>query len=86
MNKQREVMYGDRRRVVQGEDLKERIMGMMSQVITEILDVYANETIFPEEWDLRGLAGRLNQTFLFHPLSDLLIWKRRPARSFSTLS
>ena len=66
MNKQREVMYDDRRRVVQGENLKDRIMEMMSQVITEILDVYANETVFQEEWDLRGLAGRLNQTFMFH--------------------
>jgi len=63
MNKQREVIYGDRRKVVQGEDLKDRIMEMMSEVVTETLDIYANEKTFQEEWDLRGLADGLNQTF-----------------------
>ena len=67
MNKQREVIYGDRRKVVQGESLRERILEMMSEVAREILDVYTNEQIFQEEWDLRALSDRLNQTFVFRP-------------------
>ncbi|NLA06673.1 MAG: preprotein translocase subunit SecA, partial [Firmicutes bacterium] len=67
MNKQREVIYDDRRKVVQGKDLRNRIMEMMSEVVREILDIYANEKIFQEEWDLRGLADKLNQTFMLRP-------------------
>jgi preprotein translocase subunit SecA len=67
MNKQREVIYGDRRKVVEGQDLKDRILEMMSEVAGEILDIYANEHIFQEEWDLCALSDRLNQTFVFRP-------------------
>ncbi len=67
MNKQREVIYSDRRKVVEGEGLKERILEMMSEVVGEILDVYANEQIFQEEWDLAALSDRLNHTFVLRP-------------------
>ncbi|MEW5865609.1 MAG: preprotein translocase subunit SecA [Bacillota bacterium] len=65
MNKQREVIYADRRRVLRGENLKERIMEMIAQVARGILDTYANEKVFQEEWDLDGLADRVNQVFAF---------------------
>ncbi|MEW6228712.1 MAG: preprotein translocase subunit SecA [Bacillota bacterium] len=65
MNKQREVIYGDRRRVLRGENLKERIMEMIAQVARGILDTYANEKVFQEEWDLDGLADRVNRVFAF---------------------
>jgi preprotein translocase subunit SecA len=71
MNKQREVIYSDRRKVVEGEGLKERILEMMSEVVGEILDVYANEQIFQEEWDLAALSDRLNHTFVLRPFIDV---------------
>jgi preprotein translocase subunit SecA len=63
MNKQREVIYRDRRMILRGEDLRGRIMQMISQVAKGILDTYANEKVFQEEWDLDGLADRVNRTF-----------------------
>ena len=70
MNKQREVIYRDRRMVLSGENLKDRIMEMIAQVVRGILDIYANEKVFQEEWDLDGLVDRVNRTFA--PASSLV--------------
>ena len=67
MNKQREVIYGDRRKVVRGEGLRDRIIGMMSDVATEILNLYAGEHVFQEDWDLQMLADKLHQIFTLQP-------------------
>lgn len=55
MNQQRELIYSQRREVLQGENLKESILEMMEKIIDECLDLYANEKIHFEEWDLKGL-------------------------------
>ncbi len=80
MNKQREVIYSDRRRVLRGENLKERVMEMIAEVTREMLDTYANEKVFQEEWDLAGLAERASRAFAFAvPLSqEDLAGLRRP--------
>ncbi|MCL5959760.1 MAG: preprotein translocase subunit SecA, partial [Chloroflexi bacterium] len=58
MNKQREVIYGDRRKILEGEDFKERIKDMISQEITAVVAAHtaADEA---DEWDLAGLANAL---------------------------
>jgi len=82
MNKQREVIYRDRRMVLRGENLKDRIMEMIAQVVRGILDIYANEKVFQEEWDLDGLVDRVNRTFaLASPVTvtrESLAGLRRP--------
>ncbi|NLG80635.1 MAG: preprotein translocase subunit SecA [Firmicutes bacterium] len=82
MNKQREVIYRDRRMVLRGENLKDRIMEMIAQVARGILDIYANEKVFQEEWDLDGLVDRVNRTFaLASPVTvtrESLAGLRRP--------
>ena len=55
MNPQREVMYGERRKILFGENLRENIMGMVKHIIRAEMDQYANAQLYPEEWQLDGL-------------------------------
>ena len=55
MNQQREVMYGERRKILMGENLKDNILSMVNHIIKTEMDQYANEKFYPEEWTLDGL-------------------------------
>ncbi|WEV27507.1 preprotein translocase subunit SecA [Streptomyces sp. 71268] len=62
LNRQREVIYGERRRVLEGEDLHEQILHFMDDTI----DAYVQaETVegFAEEWDLDRLWGAFKQLY-----------------------
>ena len=64
LNRQRQVIYGERRRVLEGADLHEQIREM----IDEVIDGYvagATSDGFPEEWDLDQLWNALRA--LYHP-------------------
>ena len=60
MNDQREVIYKERGRVLEGEDLRESIMGMISQVVSRCVDKNINEDQLPEEWDMNGFSEQMN--------------------------
>jgi preprotein translocase subunit SecA len=64
MNQQREVLYGQRRQVLQVEALKETIIGMVDDIIMDGLEKYANEKLYPEEWDFTGLLQQMEQYFV----------------------
>ncbi len=55
MNQQREVMYGERRKILTGENLRENIRGMVNHIIKAEMNQYANEKLYPEEWQLDEL-------------------------------
>ena len=55
MNQQREVIYGERRKVLLGENLREHILGMLGGIIEAQMNQYANEKLYPEEWSLENL-------------------------------
>ena len=55
MNQQREVIYGERRKILNGDNLRENIVGMVNHIIKAELNQYANEKIYPEEWQLDEL-------------------------------
>jgi preprotein translocase subunit SecA len=55
MNEQREVMYGERRKILTGQNLKENIISMVNHIIKDEMDQYANEKLYPEEWQLDAL-------------------------------
>ena len=63
MNTQREVIYSQRRSVLENEDLKDSIMGMIAEVVDRLLDIYAAKEIHPEEWNLKGLSEYLADIF-----------------------
>lgn len=71
INQQREVMYGERRKVLYGEELKDTILSMMDDVITQVVESYAGETKFSEEWDLPGLLNYVEQNII--PVVDFTV-------------
>ena len=64
MNQQREVLYSQRRQVLTADSLRDTIMGMVDDIIHEGLDKYANEKLYPEEWDFAGLLSQMQQYFV----------------------
>jgi len=66
MNKQREVIYEQRRRVLLEENLKETICQMIETLIDNTLDTYCSQGVHPEEWDLKGLLDYAREYYLPH--------------------
>jgi preprotein translocase subunit SecA len=64
LNKQREVIYSQRRKVLIGENLHDVITGMIEEVTARAVAVYCPEGVHQEEWDLEGLAGYAAQVLL----------------------
>lgn len=63
MNKQREVIYGERRKVLEGEDLRDHIQGMAASLVESNVEMYTRQSKYPEEWDLAGLENYLINLF-----------------------
>jgi len=59
MNEQREIIYGERNKVIAGADLRESIMAMLRAVINRAVDLYTGQSELPEEWDVKGLNDNL---------------------------
>ncbi len=59
MNKQREVIYQQRRQVLEGEGLKEEIMGMVKYLVDDMLMIHTPPDIHPDDWDIQGLEEDL---------------------------
>ncbi|KAB8139887.1 preprotein translocase subunit SecA [Chloroflexia bacterium SDU3-3] len=54
MNKQRLVIYADRAKILAGENMRERVLDMMSDEIAALLDLHVGDNP-SEEWDLEAL-------------------------------
>lgn len=63
MNKQREIIYGERRKVLEGESLEEDIANMAKSLIENNIELYTNGSQYPEEWDLEGLENYFRKIF-----------------------
>ncbi|HUT08817.1 MAG TPA: preprotein translocase subunit SecA [Candidatus Latescibacteria bacterium] len=55
MNKQRETIYGQRRKILKGEDQHEYFVGLIDSLVDWMLDTHANKDKPPEEWDRTAL-------------------------------
>ncbi|HYE83860.1 MAG TPA: preprotein translocase subunit SecA [Clostridia bacterium] len=64
MNKQREVIYGQRRQVLLGENIRENIMEMITEIVEEAVATYTVGSEYAEEWDLKGFLEYLHSIFL----------------------
>ena len=63
MNKQRQVIYEQRRKVLSGQDLWTDIEGMVEETVADIVPDYVDEKGHPEDWDLKSLDDRIYQRF-----------------------
>ena len=66
MNQQREVIYRQRREILLGVNLKASIREMISETAESLADQFAEEKVFPEEWDYVALDQALFQQFGIH--------------------
>jgi len=63
MNTQRQIIYGERNKILEGESLKDTLQEMRGEVIDGQLALYTNEETYPEEWDLAGLTEAVKRQF-----------------------
>jgi len=61
MNKQREIIYVQRRDVLEGEDLREYLFEILSEVVGEVVTRCCPAALTAEEWDWLGLEGWVKQ-------------------------
>jgi len=61
MNRQRETIYGLRRRTLEGKELKDKIFEMMGQSVDDQINTFLSEKIHPDEWDHDGLIRSVNE-------------------------
>lgn len=59
MNKQREIIYSERRRVIEGEDLKDHVLNMAFEFADAFIDSCVAESKYSEEWDLAELEKQM---------------------------
>ena len=69
LNKQREVFYSERRRVLEGEDLGEQARDWIAETLVGLIEQYGDEESLPADWDLEGLFGALQG---YYPMSFTL--------------
>ena len=59
MNLQREVIYGQRQRILAGDDLREDVVGIIERILSEEVALYTGVSRFPSEWDLEEMLTSL---------------------------
>ena len=69
MNNQRKAVYSERRRVLEGRELKLQVIGYGQKTMEEIVEAYVNEDLPPEEWDLEKLISKVKE--FIYLLEDL---------------
>jgi preprotein translocase subunit SecA len=70
MNKQREIIYGERRKVLEGVDLRELVLSWVRKVVEDAVNERC-ESRHPDNWDLEGLVSQLSLVFPLPPFSEL---------------
>jgi len=63
MNQQREVIYGQRRQILHGENLRENIFFMIDKLADRGLQLFADEKTHPEDWDFDALIEYAEDLF-----------------------
>ena len=61
MNNQRKAVYSERRRVLDGRELKLQVIGYGQRTMEEIVEAYVNEDLPPEEWNLDNLVSKVKE-------------------------
>ena len=69
MNNQRRAIYAERRRVLEGNELKEMVIGYAEQTMDDIVTAYINPELPPEEWKLPEMVGKIKE--FVYLLADL---------------
>ena len=68
-NQQREIIYAERRKVLDGESMRDTIYGMIDEVIEKYVGRTIGDDQIPEEWDLAELNMNLLPIIPFEPIT-----------------
>jgi len=63
MNKQREVIYTQRKEILAGQDIRGSFLEMMDETIGDIVTQYAIDKVPGHQWDWEGITETLHKTF-----------------------
>jgi preprotein translocase subunit SecA len=63
MNGQREVIYAERHKILEGQSLKEQALGFVEDVVLATVDQWAPADVYPDDWDRAGLLTALGEVF-----------------------
>ncbi len=63
MNKQREVIYGQRLKVLEGQDLRDTYLRMVGSVAHKVAGAFCSDVDIPERWDWEAFEARINDVF-----------------------
>jgi len=64
MNQQREIIYKQRREVLESDNIRDITLGMIMPVVERIVEAHCPADLVPEEWDLQAIVDYANGTFL----------------------
>ena len=76
MNEQREIIYEERRRVLDGESMRDAIYKMITDIVENSVDTAINADLEPEEWDLKELNTLLLSIIPIQPVNLERITKK----------
>ena len=68
-NQQREIIYAERRKVLDGESMRDTIYGMIDEVIEKYVGRTIGDDQIPEDWDLAELNMNLLPIIPFEPIT-----------------
>jgi preprotein translocase subunit SecA len=63
MNVQRKVIYAERRKILEGEAVRENVLNFIETLVGEMVDGFCSTEARPEEWDLAGLLAEARTIF-----------------------
>jgi preprotein translocase subunit SecA len=87
MNKQREVVYSQRRFILGDENLKESVLDMLDDVVESVVEPFTDENLPYNEWELAGLKDALwGQFGIRFDLDSLPPEEQRPEGVISYIS
>jgi preprotein translocase subunit SecA len=70
MNKQREIIYGERRKVLEGADLRELVLSWVRKVIEDAVNEHC-QSRHPDNWDVEALVTQLQTVFPLPPFAEI---------------
>jgi len=78
LNKQREIIYEQRTKVLFSDEMDEVIFGLLEKLVEDITGSFLSEDIHPSEWDLEGLVDYLNKFYFTEKIdSEQLVDKEK---------
>ncbi len=77
MNEQREIIYGERRSVLNGESMRDVVMKMVNDVTEHMADMCISDEHSPDQWDMNELNQLLRPIFPMQPVALTDVQKQK---------